>query len=543
MHFLTVQQKGAAPFTYDLRAPRTRVGRSSRNDLVLNDLTVSRAHAVLELVQGHHRIKDLGSQYGTRVNHCLITRHTPLRPGDLIELGQSRLIYDSPGPVQLKLDEVSTGQVAARVRVDDEVWSSPPGLEGTSAPQESAILALLLEADRELGLNTALERVCDKILELASRVLPYERGLLMLKEGESLRPAASRLPPDEVAAEVRLSRAILDMVLRGGEAVLIRDVAEDKRAWQRQSLVSQRIRSVIAVPLKVSQSTLGLLYLDSRHEIGQFNNQSLRLLVHLGNIAAFKIENRRLLDQTLTAEVLNRQLEQAAEIQARLLPRRAADIPGFALHAYTDPCFAVGGDCYDFSSLTNGQHNFVVADVAGKGLPAALLACSLLSSLRTMVDLALPLQDIMARLNRLLCQQLPANRFIALFCGFLDPRTSTLSYANAGLCLPLLIRRQGGIHELALGGTPLGILEEAVYQTHQLRMERGDVLLCFSDGATDITTPADESFGRQRLGDAALASRNEPVAELVRSLAEAIQRHRGDSPADDDITLLALKRM
>jgi sigma-B regulation protein RsbU (phosphoserine phosphatase) len=192
--------------------------------------------------------------------------------------------------------------------------------------------------------------------------------------------------------------------------------------------------------------------------------------------------------------------------------------------------------------MPEGRHAIGLGDVAGRGLPAALLMCYFHSSLRAIAGLGLSEEQTMTRLNRLLCPKFPPNRFVTSFYGVLDPRENRLSYVNAGQDPPCLIRAGAGAWQLPLIGMPLGLFEESRYESGVVDFAPGDVLFCYSDGATEGESPSGEMFGAERLLSAAQDARDGSPEEIVAAIAGEIEKHHAGRPHEDDITLLVLKR-
>jgi sigma-B regulation protein RsbU (phosphoserine phosphatase) len=206
-------------------------------------------------------------------------------------------------------------------------------------------------------------------------------------------------------------------------------------------------------------------------------------------------------------------------------------------------CRAVGGDYYDYVALGDGRYGLGLGDVAGKGLPSALLMASFQASLRALSEMGLPPDDTIRRLNRLLCRSIPENRFVTFFYAILDPATHEFTYVNAGQNPPYIVRAAGGTPErLDQSGPPLALLDYATYVSHHTRLERGDVLVCYSDGVSEARGPSDEEFGEIRLTDAVAKDAGRGAPELVRLVTEALQGHCAGRTYQDDVTLVVLKR-
>jgi sigma-B regulation protein RsbU (phosphoserine phosphatase) len=211
----------------------------------------------------------------------------------------------------------------------------------------------------------------------------------------------------------------------------------------RQSIVGQRVRTLIAVPLQTRDCIIGLIYVDSPSLTRVFTKDDLNLLTVMANTAATRIENERLTEIEHQERLMARDLEQAAEIQQRHLPGAAPTLPGLDLAGHNAPCRTVGGDYYDFFPYPNGRVAMVLGDVSGKGMPASLLMMSLQARVQVLIEEPENLGVVMTRLNRLTATTCPSNRFITFFMCLLDGATGDLIFANAGHNPPLIMRMAG----------------------------------------------------------------------------------------------------
>ena len=351
-----------------------------------------------------------------------------------------------------------------------------------------------------------------------------------------------RVPPDEAGATISISRTIADRVLQNQESILTSDALIDDRFRRGHSVEAQQLRSVMCVPLWNNRAVIGLIYVDNRHRAALFTEDNLRLLTYLANVAAVKIENARLFEQVVAAERMEQELQKAREIQDFLLPAQGPPIPGYEVSGHSAPCQAVGGDYFDYVELPGGRYALGLGDVAGKGLPAALLMASFQASLHALCEMGLPPGETIGRLNRLLSRRIPQNRFVTFFFSVLDPERHTLTYVNAGQNPPCRVRASADVERLAATGPPLGLLANASFETRTLEILPGDVVVCFSDGATEGRGASDEEFGEGRLIDIVRQDLSATPEAIVNRVAAAVERHCVASPRQDDITFVVLKR-
>lgn len=234
-----------------------------------------------------------------------------------------------------------------------------------------------------------------------------------------------------------------------------------------------------------------------------------------------------------------REMVDARRIQRRLLPEELPQVDGFELAALWQSASGVGGDCYDAIPLASGRLALTIADVVGKGIPAALLMSNLQASVRAFALDAADPSAVCAQVNRILCGHIAEGRFISFFYCVLDAATRTLSYANAGHHPPMLVRADGAIERLDSGGPVLGVFPAARYEQAQVVLGAGDRLVLFTDGIIEARSEADEEFGDERLLAAAVAHHRQPAASLLRDVHDAAVGFAAGQ-FQDDATLIVL---
>ncbi len=556
MDFLTVITPEGTSDRRDIDADSLRIGRASGNDLVLKDLNISRTHAaIVRRVDGVF-VLDAGGKNGTYVNDRRIVEPTRLSPGDRVRLGSTLLIFNGATAPSVEFSDrpllqgagttyfspagLRTPELHDIPLILEAKTPFPPPVAGASA---ASVASIIREANEELVFHRPLPEILETIMDLARRAVPFERGLLMLRDGESLQTQVIRVPPDEAGSTISISRTIADRVLHSQESILTSDALIDDRFRQGHSVEAQQLRSVMCVPLWNNREVIGLIYVDNRHRAALFSEESLRLLTYLANVAAVKIENARLFEQVVAKERMEQELQKAREIQDHLLPASGPPIPGYEVYGHSAPCQAVGGDYFDYIELPGGRYGIGLGDVAGKGLPAALLMCSFQAGLQALCEMGLPPDETIARLNRLLSRRIPQNRFVTFFYGVLDPKRHTLTYVNAGQNPPCRVRAGAEVERLTGTGPPLGLLADAAFHARTLEILPGDVVLCFSDGATEGRSATDEEFGEARLIDIVREDPSASPEDIVQRVAAAVEIHCAASPRQDDITLVVLKRL
>lgn len=519
------------------------LGRLESNQLSFpRDTGLSRQHLVFEKDGQNWTVRDLGSTNGTYVNaHRLMETHV-LKPGDRIAAGRQmiefRLLATPNGPPPVLFDEdgqVKVSEDGPLVTDLEEVLGdkADPHKQFSSSLAGNRVVQALIHAGQELASHQPLSDLFRTILDLALSAVEAKRGLLLTVEGEELVIQAMR------GDKFRISTTVRDRVLQEKASLLVRDAQFDADLREAKSIVQWGVRSMMAVPLQTKDRVIGIIYVDTPQIFRTFSEQDLGLLTVMANVAAIRIEQARLVEVEQVERVMSRDLTQAAEIQRGLLPAEAPVVEGLEMTGHHIPCRTVGGDYYDFLPIGKGQLALIVGDVAGKGMPAALMMTSLQARVQMLAENCCDPAALVATLNRNLCGRCPANRFISFFLAVLDPAKGLLRYCNAGHNPPLLVRQDGHVQQLEGGGLLLGIYSGAEYEERELTLTPGDVLVLYSDGVTEATRPStDEEFGEERLGQIICENRDQPLTQMVSRILERLVRWTEDAPFADDLTLL-----
>ncbi len=257
-------------------------------------------------------------------------------------------------------------------------------------------------------------------------------------------------------------------------------------------------------------------------------------------MAAAKIENVRLLEESMHMRVLEEDMRMAAEIQTGLLPRGAPAVPGYGLVGCNHPCRTVGGDYYDFS-LEGGRLMLALGDVSGKGTAAALIMTVLRAAVRGHWTEGF-ISEAVTRINRTVCQNIPSNKYVTFFLAALDPGSGRVAYVNAGHNPPLLVRANGEVETLQEGGMVLGLFEKVPYADGAMDLRPGDTLVIYSDGVTETWNAAGDEFGEEGLTALVVRSRKLDPAALQDQVLLELERFSAGAKATDDRTLIVLKR-
>jgi sigma-B regulation protein RsbU (phosphoserine phosphatase) len=320
-----------------------------------------------------------------------------------------------------------------------------------------------------------------------------------------------------------------------------------------QSIIAQRLRAVVVIPLFAvhrasspdSSSSapayghpLGVLYLDSRRPAA-FSKLDRQILDALAADAASILDNARLVVRERERQRMEEQINIARDIQQALLPRNFPDHPHLAVAGCNYPCLSVGGDYFDVFPLDNNRTAFLIADVSGKGLGAALLTTMLQGALSAMT-LGTDPARVFNHVNRFLCDHAEVGRYATMFFGILDD-DGHLEFINAGHPSPFLIRHGTAEEPFSEGSYPVGLVPEAEYTTARLKLEPGDTLVLFSDGVTEAMDPDEQMFGVPRLREILTGQTECPLDQLQKCVLEAVENFARGASQADDLTMLIVR--
>jgi serine phosphatase RsbU (regulator of sigma subunit) len=537
---IAVEGPGRPEGRFPLDRVRYTIGRAAQNDYsVPDDPLLSRLHLALEW-DGRWCAVDLGSKNGTLLNGERLAIRQPLKDGDRLEAGQLTIKFRRGAEATsgaVFVDESTPIEGAVFLRLDEmrQTWPRSLGVAEPGAKAAGDRMAALIRAGNELVGHQPLEELFPTILKLARESVGAQRGVLLtLENGELVARAAE-------GDNFLISSAVRDKVIGERASMLVRDVGLDQALRDSLTIVQQRVRSLMAVPLQTENAVIGIIYVDTTNLLRPFSQEDLGLLTVLANTAAIRIERSRHAEVEQAEKMMRRELEQAAEIQRSLLPAGTAAIPGIDVSGQSVACRSVGGDYFDYFTLRGEQPGFIVADVAGKGLPAALMMTNLQATAQLVAEDESDPGAILTRVNRSIAARCPGNRFITCVFAALDPATGELAWANAGHNPPLLMRASGFLEPLDGGGPPLGLFKGLAYETSRSRLEPDDVLLLFSDGIPDACDADGEEFGDARLTEALLSARRGTARDVQNEIWRSLSSFLGTAAPNDDVTLVAIR--
>jgi sigma-B regulation protein RsbU (phosphoserine phosphatase) len=325
-------------------------------------------------------------------------------------------------------------------------------------------------------------------------------------------------------------------------AILIRVASEDPRFAEQKSIIMSELHSAMAVPLFDEGRVLGILYADTANPMHVYQDEDLHVLATFGNLIASRLLNYQLLSERESKQIMEAELKRASMIQEALLVPKPPKIAGYDICPRLEQSRLAGGDLYDMHRFDDGRLFFMVADVSGKGMGAALLMSHILASFRILYEaLEFDLVRAVQRVSSQMFRHSDPSDFATLFAGILDPTTHEVRFVNAGHNSPRLVRSDGDIALLEPSGIVIGSFDQANWQESMVRMSKGDTLYIFTDGVCEAQGDS-RFYGYERMEKLLVENRRKSAVDITQCIMNDVTQYMGDAPRSDDITMLTIKR-
>jgi sigma-B regulation protein RsbU (phosphoserine phosphatase) len=411
-------------------------------------------------------------------------------------------------------------------------------------------LRMLLDITKRISQSLDLPEVLNLVMDTLDSLIPYDAaGIYILKSAKKV----SELGPDDACVfrteavrgydldeltelQLKMGEGIIGHVALHAEPVISPDVRNDPRYINAR----ERTRSEMVAPIISNDEVIGVFDLES-DQLNAYSEDDLQVLMMLASQVAIIIEKVMLHEQLIEKKRLEGQLEVARQVQLELLPASDPVLEGFDISAYNFPTEEVSGDYYDWVRIHDDEIGIVVADVSGKGVPAALLMAFLRASLRAATHIGYSPHISMSKVNYLLWESIERNQFVTAFYGLLDASNRTLAYTNAGHNPPLLMDADGNASFIDRGGVPLGMFRDTRYYEYYLTLEPGELLLLYTDGVTEANNPEGQEYGTDRLVRALKDSRHLSARALIEFIQHDVLEWTEGLGATDDITFFVIK--
>ncbi len=533
------------------------MGRNPDCAIIIPVTSVSREHAFILKVQGQFFLEDNKSRNGTFLNDQQITGRVPLKNNDQIRICDFVVSFHAKSAsgqadqAALDMDDDKGENTSSTVHVTINA-SSQQLLETQPAEKLRLLLEITTSLSKVLELDKLLPTTVDCMFQLFKQA---DRCFIIMGDTSTNkfvpRIIKTRRPQDETSA--RFSKSIVKQCLEQKQAFLSDDASQDSRMQTSQSIVDFKIRSVMCVPLcGVDGKAFGVIQVDTQDRSKKFTQDDLKLLWGVANQAGTAMENAKYHQSSILQERIKRDLELANQVQKSFLPIDFPKMPDYEFAAHYQAAQEIGGDYYGFIPMSNNRLAVAVGDVAGKGIPAALLMAKLASETRlTLLMEPTPVEAITKLNNILYPHTSQLDRFVTLILAVMNP-DHKVTVVNAGHMAPMIIKGDGSVPydsvNLDTAGVMLGILEGYPYEFAEFQLEVGQTMLLYSDGVPDAMSVSDVPFvskdrNKDGLKECLTGIKDNSANNVLRCLVEAIKKHTvGRQYPHDDITIVVVRR-
>ena len=541
--------KDGQAYPHELTDFPARLGRHPDCNIQLDSNMVSRFHAQIVQQAGRLLLEDLGSGNGSFLNGKQLEKHQPLalKDGDRIKLGPIKFRFE---------DETSASEssiVDLGVDLNEGATSTIMGSASAKGyglfevrPEEK--LKGILKINQSLAGLVEVQQIAPRILDALFDIFPQaDRGSIMIRDARlnKFLPAAQKRRSETDDESVRLSRTVLERVLQDKAGVLSADAASDFRFSASESISSLTIHSMMCVPLlNIEGEPFGVINLDSQNPMKRFTDDDLELLLAVASQAAHSYENARLLQTYLDKQKQDKEMRIASGVQKALLPEKLPEVPGYRFFASYDAAQAVGGDYFDCFMIGKNKVCISFGDVAGKGVPGALIMSRMSSVVQNTLSFTDDVSVAINRINSHMCHNMVEGRFVTYILGVIDLDTNTITLANAGHMSPLIRKPGGDVEEFddSTIGIPVGIMDGYPYYVNQRQIQPGEMFVLVTDGVDEAMDPSGDLYTKERVRDFVQNGSSDPE-ELGKALLADVRKHADGRAQNDDITIMTFGRL
>jgi serine phosphatase RsbU (regulator of sigma subunit) len=514
----------------------TTIGRLPDQDVVLREQSVSRQHATIIREHNSYSVVDRNSSHGTFLNGVRVQR-APLNPGDLLQLGSlegPELQFHFPVVTQGESTSQHTMVSSLRFSVNDFPLIDE---KQPVAAREMEQLNWLLSAARQLNAGGAIEEILTTLLQLTLQLTGVERGFVFLREGGEMKLARGLNADGKIVEQdSTISRRAIQKAIESDAKFSISDTLTDDKASAWASVMINKIRSIYCIPLRKRDANghhtelLGLLYLDSQLGAGNLSEVDHQLLDTIATEAAALLQNALLAEAEYKSRRAREELEVAARIHSGLMSITMPVIPFAVVKAKSIPCYEIGGDFFDAVALDDCVC-VAIADVSGKGIPAAIVAATMQGIIHAQLLSGQSLPDIAALLNQFLFTR-NVDKYATMILLKLYP-DGGVEYMNCGHIHPLLIH-ESGTTWLEESNLIVGLLPGASYSSARCTLRPGERILLATDGLVEAENSAGDPFGDDRLSEIAV---HQDLNEILKTVA----KFQANNEAQDDCTMVEVR--
>ncbi len=541
MPTLVVRSRTGTLQTVPLSERPVKVGRAETCDIILrNDAEVSREHAEIWVDrQGRVQVVDRNSKNGTRVDEGEPFRGTTRTAYSVVRIGEHEIEIRDAAP------RSAADEAVRFVDVDSPTTMASTRYFPSSKQLDLSNhrLQLLIGLTERIGGAYDRKQLLEQALDAVCEALRFERGLIALKteRGDTEHPVTRNIQRDDSGA-YKVSRTLINRALVHGERAIVNNPATDLVDNLSESLVRYPICSALCVPIMHRDEILGVVYGDRITRADTYTPGDVDFFAAIAQQLGVGLVNLRAFQQHMRLQELQAELDKARGIQRNLLPSGPFDFGRVTVAGYNEPSAHVSGDYYDYFEVGDGRIGFIIADVTGHGLSAALIMANLQAAMRVALTANTPLPDLAARINLLVCNNTRSNVFITGILGIIDALTGAIDYVSAGHPGPLLIGKGGVTERSNDNSLPLGIEPAETFDVRRIEPSDDlDVVLYYTDGLIEAIgedgrlmtlEPVSEALGslHERSGDA-----------VLRTTLSTVRRHLSGAKNQDDLTLLAIQ--
>lgn len=404
-------------------------------------------------------------------------------------------------------------------------------------------LSVLNDLARAIGASVNAKEVMDRIIKRAMLAVNAEQGVIALvakQPNDTIKTVARAMVTSSTREPLHLNQSLLGWMYINQKPLLVNDLRNDERF--RGLKTDESVSSILCVPLMIKSEVRGVLAVYNKKGAAEFSAEDERLLAILAGQSAQVVENARLYEEQQALTHLREEVKLVSQIQVELLPKKSPNVRGYDIAGRNVPARVVGGDYFDFIPVEQDKIWVCLGDVSGKGLPASLLMANLQATLRGQIHREVSPSECISRCNNMLFRSTNPEHFVTLFCGLLDAGKHEMTFCNAGHNFPILLSGDKESMRLETGGVVLGVMENYTFEQETVPLNKGDLLVVYSDGITEAMDPDEAEFGEDRFYEIVESHREDAALALIERVFDAANEFTGEHPQSDDMTMVVVKR-